>query len=218
MKRNKKFSGLQVAGIAFLIMVLSVVGTVAIIKYWFFPSPFKPVVLSEKEKIILKKKLEILEGAENKNKIKSDKNNTVLKPEKYTEKNAKRKISFTEREINALLANNTDLANKVAIDLSDNLISAKILLPVDSDFPILGGKTLRFNAGIEISYKNKRPVIKLKGVSIMGIPIPRSWLCGIKGVDIIERYSRRGNILYNLERGVKYLKVKEGLLEIELRE
>ena len=64
----------------------------------------------------------------------------LSRPEPYSEKGIKREIRFTERELNGLLAKNTDLAKKLAIDLSDDLISAKLLLPVDEDFPILGGK------------------------------------------------------------------------------
>jgi len=35
------------------------------------------------------------------------------------------------------LATNTDLAHKLAIDLSKNLASAKLLVPLDPDMPVL---------------------------------------------------------------------------------
>ena len=66
-----------------------------------------------------------------------------LEPEPYTEVGASRALWFSEEELNALLANNTDLARRLAIDLSDDLVSATLLVPVDPDFPILGGHTLK---------------------------------------------------------------------------
>ena len=48
-----------------------------------------------------------------------------LEPEAYSEEGAKREISLTEKELNALIANNPEVAQRVAIDLSENLISVK---------------------------------------------------------------------------------------------
>ena len=47
-----------------------------------------------------------------------------------------------------------------------------MLIPVDPDLPIMGGKVLRVNAGLELAYANERPIVKLRGVSIMGVPLP----------------------------------------------
>jgi len=74
-----------------------------------------------------------------------------LRPEPYKEDATRREIGLSERELNALLAHNTDLAKKLAIDLSDDLASARLLIPVDPDFPFLGGRTLRVSAGVELS-------------------------------------------------------------------
>ena len=62
-----------------------------------------------------------------------------------------------------------DLAEKLAIDFAEDLVSAKLLLPLEEDFPVLGGKTLRLNAGVGMAYHRDKPVIILKGISIMGI-------------------------------------------------
>ncbi|MCX5882711.1 MAG: hypothetical protein NTU74_13195 [Deltaproteobacteria bacterium] len=47
----------------------------------------------------------------------------LLKPERYSKVGAKREISFNEHKLNALLARNTNLARKLAIDLSQNLVA-----------------------------------------------------------------------------------------------
>ncbi len=213
---RRGFSGLQVFGIVVAAIFIAVIATVFFIKYWLFPSPFKPVVLSEKEEIRLERKINRIEKTGKEEKDFSA--NPTLKPEAYSEKGAKREIHFTEREINALIAKNTDLAKKVAIDLSENLVSAKVLLPVDPDFPILGGKTLRFKAGLELAYKNGHPVVKIKGVSIMGIPVPSAWLGGLKNVDLVKKYGDKKGFWKAFSNGVKSITVKDGEIFIQLKE
>ena len=70
----------------------------------------------------------------------------------------------------------TDLAERLVIDLADDVASAKLLIDLDPDFPFLGGKTLKVNAGAELAYENSRPIVVLKGVSVWGVPIPNAWL------------------------------------------
>ena len=53
-----------------------------------------------------------------------------LEPEAYSEEGAKGEISLTEKELNALIANNPEVAQRVAIDLSENLISVKLVVPM----------------------------------------------------------------------------------------
>ncbi|UCE93050.1 MAG: hypothetical protein JSV73_09560, partial [Flavobacteriaceae bacterium] len=180
-KVKKVFSGLQVLGIVLIVMVLTVIGTLLAARAYFFPKPFEPVVLTQQEQQQLEQKLDRLDTftalpqpqAERKPEQKSDHTpDGRLRPEAYSEDGASRKVSFTEREINSLIATNTDLADKLAIDLSDDLVSARMLVPVDPDFPMLGGKVLRIKAGVELAYLEGRPVVKLRGVSLMGVPVP----------------------------------------------
>jgi len=64
----------------------------------------------------------------------------ALEPEAYSEEGGKREISLTEKELNALIAKNPEVAQHVAIDLSDNLISVKLVIPIDKEVPILDAK------------------------------------------------------------------------------
>ena len=98
-----------------------------------------------------------------------------------------------------MIAKNTDLPEKLAIDLAENMVSIKLLIPLDPDFPMLGGKTLKVKAGAELAYRDGRPVIKLKGISLMGVPMPNAWLGGIKNIDLIKEFGRIG-FLENLCR------------------
>jgi hypothetical protein len=227
---KKRFGCLQVFVFMVIAVILTAGVTFFVFKTYFFPSEFKPVTLNPEEEKVLAAKLEKFDsigaGAMSHKKDDPDKltksgrldPNTPLKPEPYSEKGVKREIGLTERELNGLLANNTDLAKKLAIDLSDDLISAKLLLPVDENFPVLGGKTLRLRSGMVFTYKKGKPVVILKGISIMGVPVPNAWMGGIKNIDLVEKFGAEKGFWKVFSEGVEDIKVEEGLLKIRLKE
>jgi len=139
-------------------------------------------------------------------------------PEPYVEDPAMRTLVFSEKEVNALIAKNTDLANKLFIDLSDNMASAKLLLPLDADFPLLGGKTLRVRAGLGLDYANSRPTIILKGVSLWGVPLPNAWLGHIKNRDLVNALGRENGFWKSFADGIERVEIKDQKLEITLRQ
>ena len=239
MQQNDKkgFSGLQVFGIVIGVMVFTVLGTLFAAHAWLFPKPFTPVVLTQREEQQLERKLERFENMADKsaaakpdpvNKKEQVNSGPVqageltpsgsLKPEAYSEKGASREINLTEREINSLLARNTDLARKVAIDLADDLVSLKIIVPVDPDFPMLGGKTLRVRAGAELAYRDRRPIVKLRGVSVMGVPVPNAWLGGLKNIDLVREFGADSGFWKTFADGVETINVRDGRLYIKLKE
>ena len=211
-EKKESHTGL-IVGLVLLTVLLSVGITIWVINHYFFPKKFEAVVLSEREDKRLDKKLKNFSWLES-SKLSSEK----LEPEKYSEKGAKREIELSERELNALLAKNTDLADKLVIDLSENLASGKLLLPMDEDFPILGGKTLKASAGIELSFANQKPIVKLKGVSIMGVPIPNAWLGGLKNIDLISEFGQDEGFWKAFSDGVDNFHVSDGSLVIKLKE
>ncbi len=222
---KKKFSGLQVLGICLLVMVLTVGITSVIVWRYAFPKQFEPVALNEREQITLDEKIDRLGiSAALNSEPDLDSGETVtegatrLEPEAYSEKGASRDVSFSERELNALLASNTDMGQRLAIDLSDDLASARLLIPLDRDFPVLGGKTLRVNAGLEVAFRNGRPVAILRGVSLMGVPLPNAWLGNLKNVDLIGEYGGDPGFWNALSEGIEYLEIRDGQLEMKLKE
>ena len=218
--RSRGFSGLQVAGIALLCVLASALLTVWVVRIFLYPSEFEPVALSASEQSALDAKLARLESRGGFERPASNRegDEAWLRPEPYDESEAEREIHFSERELNSLLAQNTDLATRVAIDLSDDLASARILIPVDPDVPLLGGKTLRVNAGVGLAYTGDRPVVRLKGISVMGVPIPNAWLGNLKNVDLVEQYGSDTGFWRAFAAGVAQLAVEEGRLKIRLRE
>lgn len=227
---KKRFSGLQVLAIVVGVMVVTVLATILVARSWFFPKPFTPVVLRPAETQQLDMKLTRFTRLSNRplpatmasdRSVKTNEDllpSGSLKPEAYSEAGASREINLNEREINSLLAKNTDLAKKMAIDLGDDLISARLLLPVDPDFPMFGGKTLRVRAGAELAYNNNRPVVKLRGISIMGVPIPNAWLGGLKNIDLVSEYGTDEGFWKTFADGVESIHVHEGVLQIKLKE
>lgn len=234
---RRSFSGKQVFVIVVISMFVAVAATVFLVKIYLFPSAFKPVVLGIKEEKRLEEKLERFAGYGQRKSLDSEKKENQssfdrgkapskdefdkdgrLKPVPYNETGASRKIEFTERELNSLLAKNTDLAQRLAIDLTQDLVSFKLLVPVDPDFPVFGGKTLRVRGGAELAFRQGRPVVKLKGISLMGIPLPNSWLGGIKDIDLIKEYGTDEGFWKSLSTGIESIHVGETTLEIVLKQ
>ncbi len=210
---------LKTLGIMLITVIISVIATVFVINYYLFPKQLEPVELSQREESKLNQKLKHFGLPTLATATSSDDSNpNALTPEPYSEVNAKREITFSEKELNAMLAKNTDLADKAAIDLADNLASVKMIIPLDPDFPILGGKTLKANAGAELAYANGRPIVILKGVSVWGVPIPNAWLGNLKNVDLVKEFGGDEGFWKSFSDGVENIKVEEGQLKIKLKE
>lgn len=214
---------LQVIGLMALTIIITLGLSYWLFTSYLFPKSFEPVALSKKEDSVLTQKLRQfgiqVDRAESVIIDKAESGKTeALQPEVYSEVGAKREVEFSERELNAMLAKNTDLADKVAIDLSAHLASAKLLLPLEEDFPFFGGKTLKGAAGLELAYENDRPIVVLKGVSVWGVPIPNAWLGGIKNVDLVKEFGADEGFWKSFADGVENIEVVEGALVIKLKE
>lgn len=215
--RKKNYSGKQVVGIVFVSMCLAIFATALILKFYFFPAPFTPTELSNREAQQLATKIESLNHQVEPKKREYAQDGTLI-PIKYSEIDASHDIRFTERELNALVAKNTNLAEKLAIDLAENMISVRLLIPFDPDFPMVGGQTLKVRAGVELAYRAGRPVIKLKGISLMGVPVPNAWLGGIKNIDLIKEFGSDEGFWQTFSDGIDSVSVVEGFLQIRFKE
>lgn len=213
--KQPKRSGFRLLLLVIVIAVVTSVATVWVYSYFF--RTIEPTRLSQQEQAVLDSKLDKLDRELGANPADLRQRNDVLQPQRYSEDNASREVSFTQRELNALIATNTDLADKVAINLSPGLVSARLVLPLDPDMPILGGKTLRVSAGLALAYSAGRPIVVLKGVSLWGVPIPNAWLGNLKNVDLIEAYGDEG-FWRAFASGVDSISVGDGNVTIKLKE
>jgi hypothetical protein len=82
----------------------------------------------------------------------------------------------------------------------------------------MGGRILRVNAGLELGYAQGRPRVILKGVSVMGVPIPNAWLGNLKNVDLIAEFGGTGGVWKAFADGVEALELADGSLVLQLRE
>ena len=138
--------------------------------------------------------------------------------EPYSEEGASREIRLTEKELNGLIAEDEETAKRIGTDLSRDLVSLRIVAPVDEDFPVLGGKTLRLKAGLTLAYREGAPVVALRGVTLGGVPLPNAWLVNLKGVNLVEEFGAGGGFWKLFSDGVEDVRVKEEHISITLRE
>jgi len=211
-----------------LLGTLAIVCTVIIIiiagwvKYNIYASPLRPTTLTAQEEKLLDSKLTVLTGSDNLREEFRD--STIseasdgLAPAPYTEAGARREISLTEKELNGLIAHNPEMARKVAIDLSEGLVSIQMIIPVDDQVFLFGGKTIRIHMGILLGFEQNRPVVSLKGVSLGGIPLPNAWLGYLKGKNLVEEFGSKEGFWQLFSEGVRDITVKEGHILIALKE
>lgn len=218
---GKPKSGLKIFLIVLLAVFIAVIAGGWIVKRYFFPEQLQPVELSQQEQQRLDQKLRqlgIQPDSSSGSSGSSANSSGELVPEPYSEAGASREVSFTEKELNGLIARNPEMAKVLAIDLADNLASAKLVMKLEPDFPVLGGQTIRLNAGIEAAFANDRPRIVLRGVSLWGVPLPNAWLGNLKNVDLVGQFGGDEGFWKSFADGIESLEVREGTLHVRLKE
>ncbi len=213
-----------------LAFVLLVVATVAI-TIWWIQRPIKPVVLSPPEKAKVEAKLQRLEAPEPPRNpttpLEPNRNQPVELPpvvvppgqeqDRRYQPGAK-EIRLTEREINGLLNANTDLGRSVRIEFARDAVNAYLAVRIPQDFPIGGGKMFRARGRFRVSIGNGgQPYAVLEDVTVFGISLPKAWLGGLKGENLLADAMRQGNRPAVL-RGIKSLHVEPGALVIDLED
>lgn len=185
-----------------------------------YAKPFEPTRLDEGEQGALREKLAALGDREGGRPAAPPRpEGEIPEPRRYEEDDARREIRLTERELNALLAtSDPTIGRRMAIDLADDLASVNLLVPLDPTFPILGGKTLRFDIGVELGFAAGKPVVAMRGVSLGGVPIPSAWWGDIKNQNLMDRFGGRGGFWDRFARGVENIQVRDSQLWVQLKE
>jgi ABC-type antimicrobial peptide transport system permease subunit len=203
----------------FLIIII-VALSASLITYFVIDNskPKPPQSLSSKEQIALDQKISSLTNLLAISKHGTEVSVEPTNPEKYSESDDSRKISFTEKEVNIIIANEFQSEHPVVLDFDNNLVSLKTLITVENDFPILGGKDVPLTAGIEIKTINNEISIVLKGVSLWGVPLPNSLLGDMKNLDLIAEYAPEPGIAHMLKETFKEIVVSKDVIELILHE
>lgn len=235
----RRFGCLQVALLLVVAVLLTMAVTVWVARTYLYPAPLQPVVLSAQERVVVEEKLERLRGQEAPGSspppardahplagrdapgeplVDREARGEPLVPEIYREDSRSRVLYFSQRELNGLIAGNQELADRMVLHLSDDLVSATVLVTLPPDFPLMPGRVVRVDAGLGLEQEAGRPVVVLRGVSVMGVPLPGAWLGGLKGRDLVALYGEEPGFWRAFAQGVKTLRVEQGRLRVELAE
>lgn len=189
LKNSCLFKGLVV----FVVIALVLGGL-----WWWHNRPIQPVELSAKEKQVVEAKVE-----------------AIQKPAEPKYEKGGKEIVLTERELNGLLNENTNLGKSVSFELATNAIHARVETDLDPDLPLVGGKRLKARARFLVSEVPGKAAFVLDDVTVWGISLPNDWLGGLKGRDLLGETigGKNGRIA-----GVEEFKVEPGRLVIRLAE
>ncbi|MEQ1843646.1 MAG: hypothetical protein ABL994_24840, partial [Verrucomicrobiales bacterium] len=133
-----------------------------------------------------------------------------------------RTLVLTQRELNGILNNNTEFGQYVKVDLKPGYFHITSIVPVDEGVAFLGGKTLRF--GIDVTLKKVDggdPVLAVRDVNLMGIPLPSAWLEGmgiIKGDNLLKDLKSQYPWFEKLAAGIEFIDLSSGEMQVKLAE
>ncbi|MBK1791428.1 hypothetical protein [Persicirhabdus sediminis] len=189
----------------FLLILAIVVVTAVIglgIAWWWYNRPIDPVELSERELAVVEEKIEPLAPAE-----------------PVYEKGGKT-ILLSEREVNGLLNEYTQLGDQLKFEFATDALHARFETILPADVPVVGGKKLKGRARFFIKQEADGFSLALDDVTVWGISLPNDWLAGMKGKNLIEEFSPAGNAQQGeaVLAGVDSLKISPKGLEIQLKE
>ena len=219
-------------GCGVLLALLVVIGATVAITLWWIQRPIKPVVLSAPEKAAVDEKLRHLGGGQSPAATRAPAriggtpaeapgpaaaNDAGAKPgqdRRYVP--GSKVFKLTERELNGLLNANTDLGETVRLELASDAINAYLAVPIPKDFPVGGGRIFRARGRFRVSLGNGgAPVAMLEDVTVFGLSLPKAWLGGLKGENLIgEAVGKRDGS--PIIKGIKSLRVEPGALVLEV--
>ena len=128
-------------------------------------------------------------------------------------------LKLTEREVNGLLNENTDLGNSVHIEFGKDAINAYVVVPIPKDFPVGGGKNFRARARFALSLtKDGEPYAMLEDVTVYGLSLPKAWLGGLKGQNLLADAAGHRKNGGPILQGIKSIRVEPGALVLEVED
>lgn len=190
-------------------LLLAVIAT-ALILLWWSQRPMKPTVLTVAEKTTLEAKLQQLGSAATNATLHAEPDRVYVKGTNV--------LRLTEREINGLLSENTDLGQSVRLEFGRDAINAYVAAPIPQDVPLVGGKMFRARGRFRISlHEGAPPTAALEDITVYGVSMPNAWLGGLKGENLLTQAIGTTNTA-PLLKGVKSLRIEPGVLLLELED
>lgn len=128
--------------------------------------------------------------------------------ERIYEKGEKSLI-LSEREMNGLIHTHSQFGEAVQVKLVSGAIHLRIKTKLDSNVPILGGKTV--NAKARLIASNEEGLI-LDDLTVYGVSLPNAWLGELKGKNLFEALEG------HLPAGISSIEIRNGEIQIELED
>ena len=212
-------------------MLVLIAATVAITLWW-IQRPITPVVLSAPEKTAVDEKLRRLGGGNAGATARAPASIRGVQPENPAPAAPKdtgpkpqpdrpyvpglKTLTLTERELNGLLNANTGLGESVRLELGQDAINAYVAVPIPQDFPVGGGRMFRARGRFRLSLDNGgAPYAILEDVTVFGLSLPKAWLGGLKGENLIgDAVGKRDGS--PILQGIKSLRIEPGALVLEV--
>jgi hypothetical protein len=212
-RRKRKF--LIAAAVILGTAGLAVAGSAWWVKHNVYASSFKPVMLTSTEQKTLDDKMTALQNAATAPAAPAAQEQEA----KAAEETAKRTLMLTEKEVNAKLAAQ-GLGEQFSVEFGEGNAAVTALLPVDKEFPVLGGSTVRLRFAFDAKMSaEKKFMLSLKDVSIGGVPMPNAWLGMAKGVNMFTDESfAKEPALKAFADGIRDFSLSQGVMKIILNE
>lgn len=188
--------GLIIAGI-----LLVAIGALV---FW-YNRPIQPVVLTEPEQTEIQTKLAAMQAAAEEE-----------PPDVEDYVPGEREIAFTDRELNGLLHEHTQLGDQVEFQFVPGAVLARMETLLPEDIPLIGGRKFRARAKFAIDGSGPEPLLALQDLTVWGISVPNDWLGGIKNTNVLGQAfgASEGEGI----PGVESLVIERGRLVISLKE
>ncbi len=215
-KRRRRWLWVGGGVLAFVLIIVAAVA----ITIWWIQRPITPVVLTAQEKAVVDAKLRQVSGDRNETLSpaphKDVAPNPSIDPPLNRYVRGGKELRLTERELNGLVNQNTDLGKTVRLELDRDAINAYLAVPIPQDFPIGGGKMFRAKGRFRMSLsQDQAPVAMLEDVTVLGVSLPKEWLGGVKGKNLLAAaVGERSDA--STWKGVKSLRVVPGAIVLEV--
>lgn len=196
-------SSCLIKGLTGILILALVLGGV----WWWYNRPIQPVQLTPQEKTTVEAKIQAIQEAP-----------VVQVPAEPKYEKGSKQIILTERELNGLLNENTDLGKTVSFELANNAIHARVEKDLDKDIPIVGGKRFKLRARFLVDSTPGHASFILDDVTVWGISLSNDWLAGLKGHDLLGQILGGANVKEGKLPGIEEFKVESGRLIIKLAE
>lgn len=199
--------------LTFALLLLTVVATVCITAWW-IQRPVKAVILTEQEEEVLSNKVDYMTRA-NEIRIQSAEpsvdgmmeNRLQLDDEDFVRK----RVMFTEKELNAIVAKNSEFENNILITLRPNTILGATTITMPEFIPFVGGQNLRTKVKIFAELKGQKLDIRVQNISLGGIPLRNSWTGSIIGKNLVDLFADDDQ-MKALVDGIEEFEIRDGEL------